>query len=77
MDNIAECGGPTLFLKTVNGRSTKELAPLYFDKGTYLIHKGDKIAQLVVQPIPQTVAVEIAELGESDRGANGFGSSGV
>jgi len=77
VDNIAECGGPTLFLKTVNGRSTKELAPLYFDKGTYLIHKGDKIAQLVVQPIPQTVAVEIAELGESDRGANGFGSSGV
>ena len=46
--------------------------------GTYLIRKGDKIAQLVVQPIPATVAVEITgELEDSDRGANGFGSSGV
>lgn len=44
---------------------------------TYLIRKGDKIAQLVVQPIPQTVAVEIAELDDTDRGGNGFGSSGV
>lgn len=45
--------------------------------GSYKIRKGDKIAQLVVQPIPQTVAVEITELGESARGANGWGSSGV
>jgi len=45
--------------------------------GTYRIKKGDKIAQLVVQPIPQTVAVEIAELDESERGENGFGSSGT
>lgn len=46
--------------------------------GTYLIRKGDKIAQLVVQPIPATIAVEITgELEDSDRGANGFGSSGV
>ena len=44
---------------------------------TYHIRKHDKIAQLVVQPIPQTVAVEITELGESARGESGFGSSGV
>lgn len=48
-----------------------------FDK-TYYVRKGDKIAQLVVQPIPATVAVEITgELEDSDRGANGFGSSGI
>lgn len=46
--------------------------------GSYVVRKGDKIAQLVVQPIPATVAVEITgELEDSDRGANGFGSSGV
>lgn len=46
--------------------------------GTYLVRKGDKIAQLVVQPIPATVAVEITgELEETDRGVNGWGSSGV
>lgn len=49
----------------------------YHVRDTYLIRKGDKIAQLVVQPIPQTVAVEIAELDDTDRGGNGFGSSGV
>lgn len=54
--------------------------PLYDDapRESYLIRKGDKIAQLVVQPIPATVAVEITrELEDSARGANGFGSSGV
>lgn len=46
--------------------------------GTYLIRKGDKIAQLVVQAIPSTIAVEITgELEDSDRGARGFGSTGV
>ncbi|MFJ7665355.1 dUTP diphosphatase [Lysinibacillus sp. NPDC097162] len=46
--------------------------------GTYRIEKGTKIAQLVVQPIPATVAVEITgELAETDRGVNGWGSSGV
>ncbi|WP_336638412.1 deoxyuridine 5'-triphosphate nucleotidohydrolase [Lysinibacillus fusiformis] len=50
--------------------------PVY--NGTYLIRKGDKIAQLVVQPIPTTVAVEITgELEDSGRGVSGFGSSGV
>lgn len=47
------------------------------EEGSYLIRKGDKIAQLVVQPIPQTVAVEVSQLSASDRGENGFGSSGV
>jgi len=50
--------------------------PVY--NGTYLIRKGDKIAQLVVQPIPATVAVEITgKLEDTDRGINGWGSSGV
>lgn len=47
------------------------------DNLCYAINAGDKIAQLVIQPIPQTVAVEIAELSDGERGANGFGSSGV
>lgn len=53
---------------------TEDSVPL----GTYIIRKHDKIAQLVAQPIPATVAVEITgELEDSDRGAKGFGSSGV
>lgn len=49
----------------------------HHDNLCYAINAGDKIAQLVIQPIPQTVAVEIAELSDGERGNNGFGSSGV
>lgn len=44
---------------------------------TYIINKGDKIAQLVIQAIPSTIGVEIFDLDNTDRGENGFGSTGV
>lgn len=40
------------------------------------IKKGDKIAQLVVAPIPKIESYEIEELPQTERGTNGFGSSG-
>lgn len=45
--------------------------------GTYKINKGDKIAQLVIVPIvtPEVNVVEEFE-SESERGSQGFGSSG-
>lgn len=49
-----------------------------YPETTYLIRAGDRIAQLVIQRLPETVAVEIDEFSEdSERGAGGFGSSGV
>lgn len=48
------------------------------DVCSYIIRKGDRIAQLVVQPLPSVEAYEITgELGETERGGNGFGSTGV
>src|SRR5690625_1050968 len=44
--------------------------------GTYLIRKGDKVAQLVVTHLPQITTVEVKEVQESKRGSAGFGSSG-
>jgi dUTP pyrophosphatase len=41
----------------------------------YTIHKGDKIAQLLEHPFLAGDVVE-SELGEANRGAKGFGSSG-
>jgi len=41
------------------------------------ISRGDRIAQLVVQKVPVVHLVEVEELDETDRGAGGFGSSGV
>lgn len=37
---------------------------------------GDKITQIVIIPIPHTVLVPAGRLGETERGDNGFGSSG-
>lgn len=42
----------------------------------YIIEEGDKIAQIIIHQIPNTQMVEVEELGESDRGEKGFGSSG-
>lgn len=43
----------------------------------YIVRKGDKLAQLVFTRLPDVEAVEVFDVGESARGASGFGSSGV
>lgn len=48
-----------------------------YEEGTYKIRKGDRIAQLVIQPLPAVEAYEIDDLEATERGAGGFGSTGV
>ena len=43
----------------------------------YIIRKGDRIAQAVIQRLPDVELIEVEELGDSERGEGGFGSSGV
>lgn len=43
----------------------------------FAIAKGDRIAQLVIAPVTQPETCEVAEIDETDRGAGGFGSTGV
>lgn len=45
--------------------------------GTYLIRKGDRIAQGVIAPVYRADFIEVDELGETERGGGGFGSTGV
>lgn len=48
--------------------------------GTYKIRKGDKIAQLILTKLEANNLgdfIEVDELDETERGNNGFGSSGV
>lgn len=40
------------------------------------IRAGDKIAQMVVQPVAGVNVTEVAELPPTERGAGGFGSTG-
>lgn len=42
----------------------------------YLVEKGSKIAQMLIQPVEQKKIVEVEELDDTPRGEKGFGSSG-
>ena len=42
----------------------------------FVIEKGMKIAQLLIQPINEVEVVEVEELEETSRGEEGFGSTG-
>ncbi|NRG30726.1 dUTP diphosphatase [Niallia circulans] len=44
---------------------------------TYLIRKGDRIAQGVIAPVATATFTEVDTLSETERGDGGFGSSGV
>ena len=43
----------------------------------WVIQKGDRIAQLVVAPVTKCEPIEISEVSETERGAGGFGSTGI
>lgn len=43
----------------------------------FVIRRGERIAQLVVTPVSRVAWRELSELGESGRGAGGFGSTGT
>lgn len=45
--------------------------------GTYVIKKGDKIAQLVFNEVIRPMTIVEGVVGSTDRGAGGFGSTGV
>ena len=42
---------------------------------TFVAEPGERIAQLVVLPVPEVGLVEVSELPASERGVRGFGSS--
>lgn len=45
-------------------------------KSAYYFERGDKIIQLVIVPIPETEMEVVDSFEETERGDNGFGSSG-
>ena len=46
-------------------------------RNTYIIRKGDRIAQAIIQRLPDAELAEVEALGDSERGAAGYGSTGV
>ena len=53
------------------------MVALYNDgKEAQIIHHGDRIAQFTLLPVLNITLTEVSELNETERGENGFGSSG-
>lgn len=56
-----------------------ELMVRLMNEGTepFIVRKGDRIAQAMVMPVQQVSFEVVEELGETERGAGGFGSTGA
>ncbi len=82
VDNIAEYRnslGEELFRESfdsVDGNHYPTGGGMFY-VNTYLIRKGDRIAQALIKPVERVMFTEVDALGDSDRGAGGFGSSGT
>lgn len=63
---------------TVDSGYRGEIAVSLFNltRAEYMVHEGDRIAQLVLAPVSRRTPVWIEELSETERGADGFGSTG-
>lgn len=72
---IGVVNGPGLIDSGYRG----EIAVLLINHGKDPVrfHKGDRIAQLAVLPVPEVEWIEVEGLDETTRGENGFGSTGV
>lgn len=72
---IFACGG----LGTVDNGYRGDVGVFLFNNSPSLLvlNPGDRIAQLVVCPVVYPEVMEVEKLSETERGANGFGSTGV
>lgn len=63
---------------TIDADYRGEVAILMINHGTdaVTIQRGDRIAQLVVQRVPDVEFVEVDELTDTERGTGGFGHTG-
>ena len=64
---------------TIDSDYRGELKVLLVNLGTepVTIERGMRIGQLVIAPVVQAAVSEVATLDETERGAGGFGSTGV
>ncbi len=63
---------------TIDSDYRGELKVIMINHGgePFAIHRGDRVAQLVLAPVTRASWVEVEELDETQRGEGGFGSTG-
>lgn len=71
--SVVSCGG------VIDEGYTGSIVVKLYNLGVYpyTVNKGDKIAQMVIMPYLAPKLKVTMELGETERGNNGFGSTGV
>lgn len=64
---------------TVDSDYRGEVSVVLINHGSesFTVTRGDRIAQLVIAPVSHARLTEVATLGETARGAGGYGSTGV
>lgn len=70
--------GITSFGGVVDQTYRGEIKVTLFNSGTdaHTVRSGDRIAQMLIQPIVEASVTEATELTATERGTDGFGSSG-
>ena len=63
---------------TIDAGYRGEVGVIMYNRGEvpFQIHRGDRIAQMVISKLPEVELVEVEELDSSSRGTGGFGSTG-
>ncbi len=64
---------------TIDSGYRGEVKSILINLGTepFLIEKGMRISQLAIRPVPKIRFVEVEELSSTERGEDGFGSTGL
>ncbi len=64
---------------TIDADYRGEIKVILINHGSedFTINRGDRIGQMVIAPVWQARFEEVADLDETERGAGGFGSTGV
>lgn len=64
---------------TIDADYRGELKVLLVNHGQepFEIRRGERIAQVIIAPVSSAAFTEVAELGDTRRGAGGFGSTGT
>lgn len=58
-------------------RGEVKVALINLGREPYVVTHGQRIAQMVVAPVVRAIVSEVSSLDETERGAGGFGSTGV
>jgi dUTP pyrophosphatase len=63
---------------TIDAGYRGEVGVILFNAGrqTFPINRGDRIAQMVIQKLPDVTLVQADTLSDTPRGVGGFGSTG-